>query len=427
MSRGYPNAIRRGPLSSPLPANQNKLIGVLLEFKPTGRRGTTIVPFSPGAAAKIARLARLARINPLINWAWLAYDIYRALVDLQQWSNKQYDSLRNWNYIECRPECLPGQNFGDRWKAGFVGGCYCWPYPFLTGNPMPITSGPFPSGKILEFKWPFPSITASAAKGMWSRQEHAPESAFISPIYQPQWLPPPVQLPYWIDPEMLPIRQPTGDPIAPPVSRRPSGDPRRINRRRVGHDDDGRVLRRRRLRPWEREATQIEAVVDSRLKPFVTVRNNPHQLRKPPPGEKELKKKASKALNVLLRAVGAFTETLDLVQAFWEAIPFQERPRGFHSPLDKARFIYDNFNLVDDHEVVVNIITDQIMDALIAMGAKQKQKVYESLGVPAGTANPDTWISKQAKASGQNPVKTWVRAAIDALVSEHEGSANALL
>lgn len=427
MNRGYPHSVRAGQLSSPVPANQNKLIGTLLAFEPTGRRGETRIPFSPGAASKIALLARLARVNPLINWAWLAYDIYRALNSLNQWSSRTFDLNHNWRFDACAP-CLPGVNFGDRWVNGYGGLCYCFPFPFLAGNPLPISVGPHPGGNILEFKWVHPTAptnTASAAKGIWRRRDGVPTGAFISPIYQAIFLDPPVQLPYWIDPDQLPIMQPTGDPIAPPVDRRPPEKPGRLNRRKTGH---GRVIRRKRLRPWEREAQQIEADVSPGTKPKTSLRANPHQLRKPPPREKEVKKKANKVLRILLRVVSGFTETLDLVEAFYLAIPFDERPKGFQSPWDKALFVYNNFDLLDPDEVIINVITDQIMDALIAMSAKQKQEVYEALGVPAGTADPNTWISKQQAVTGGNPVKRWVRAAVERLIDAvEEGTENAIL
>ncbi len=417
MNRGFPQQGGARPgFQGSRPA---QLYGILFFYKIPSRPGAGFIPVSPTGVARAVRLLRLARINPAINVAWLIYDTWNFLFGPINWSQlTPWDHLQNWKAQECAP-CGITAVFQNRWKDGYVGGCYCFPYPFLTGNPMPIGVGPYAAPKILEFVWWSSSNNSSWARRIWSNTSGDPQ-ALMLPVYGPQFLPAIVpDLPNWLDPDAMPIAVPVTDPLPPPWPEIPKRAPSRLPQGlRRGYGPPAR----RRLRPFERPQEGIEVEVKPKS---VTIRQQtgPHLLVKPGHNVKEVKKKVSKVFGFLLKSVGAITEGMDAINAIWKAIPFEKRPRGFQGPLEKARFIYDNFPLIVWDDAITNLIVDQIQDTLIAMGARQRQQAMADLGVPAGTANADTWISKQVPPKTRNPLEAWLTSRVNELVNELSSTA----
>ena len=110
--------------------------------------------------------------------------------------------------------------------------------------------------------------------------------------------------------------------------------------------------------------------------------------RPPPPGEKEKKVRIPSALGVALKAAYTATETADLIDALFDALPKHIRqavPRSgrtrkgarvgdgvpYATPHDKALHLWRNMRHVDAPEAVKNIIVNHVTDEIIGRSSAQ--------------------------------------------------------
>jgi len=134
-------------------------------------------------------------------------------------------------------------------------------------------------------------------------------------------------------------------------------------------------------------------------------RRNPHPWRKPGPGTKERKKQPRsmrliEKFNERLRrfvekGVGPITELIDLLDSFYDALPWDIRKRylrkGGLTPQEKLRILYEHWNMISPIELMKNVIKNEAEDRLIGgIGKRIKQ---------ATKKNP-YWVSPRGPQAG---------------------------
>lgn len=107
---------------------------------------------------------------------------------------------------------------------------------------------------------------------------------------------------------------------------------------------------------------------------------------------KEKKAKLSPAFAFFLKAVSAATESLDFVDAIYDAIPIELRPRYRDSkhekkvltPLEKAQAIFDNLENIDLDRAMINLIAEQAEDRFYGTFGKMGGEISKRLNISYG-------------------------------------------
>lgn len=168
-----------------------------------------------------------------------------------------------------------------------------------------------------------------------------------------------------LDPLILPIGVPTTWPqpvpyhLIPGWRQNPWRSPREQPQR--GYDVPGRIqLPRPRPNPGFEVNTGVAPV------PVAA-----HKYQPPGPGKKERKFTLRQSMGEgLYLTIGAITETLDVLDAFYDALPRHLRGRGKLTPQQKAALVYRHFQHLDIAKVLENIATDQVEDFVIGRLAR---------------------------------------------------------
>lgn len=168
-------------------------------------------------------------------------------------------------------------------------------------------------------------------------------------------------LPRWLDPFALPILKTVPDPMPPPFWLLPYRQP---------NPNRGSEQPIRGYPPPQQPA-----------KP----------MRRKPPGPKIKEKKARPTgLHGLVRTLQAgghmLSEFADLTEAVWKALPSKYRTKGA-SGAQMIRDIYGNYQHIDVNKMVVNIITNQVVDAAIGGSSGAVDKWLKG-SVSGYTGNP---------------------------------------
>lgn len=110
-----------------------------------------------------------------------------------------------------------------------------------------------------------------------------------------------------------------------------------------------------------------------------------------PPGDKTKEKKLIanvSASSVTGKFINITTETLDVLDAFYDALPKDLKLRGRPTPQAKAWHVYKNFDALNAEDVVKNLISNQIEDYLygkLGQGAQRGAKpILDITGRPVG-------------------------------------------
>lgn len=132
---------------------------------------------------------------------------------------------------------------------------------------------------------------------------------------------------------------------------------------------------------------------------------NGHQMRKPGSRTRERKFIANiAARSILGKMIGGVTESLDFINAIWEALPPANRTgqrmikRGKRAgeyvqafaptPNDKLRDIYRGWDKIDVEAAIRNVILEQLEDALYGRLGRAQQRLarntLERVGRPVG-------------------------------------------
>lgn len=170
-------------------------------------------------------------------------------------------------------------------------------------------------------------------------------------------------LPRPVNPIDLPIGWPVQQPDAPPVT---PGVPRPV------------VI----TQGWTPESSTSS--YESPHPPPVTPRTQPK------PGEKERKVRSNvpglfQILRRMRDAAYATTEGLDMLDAFYEALPKQyqvAKPR----PQDKAKMLYRHWEKVDLNQALLNLIQNHVEDALVGRLSRDAQREATRRGIILGPA-----------------------------------------
>lgn len=108
----------------------------------------------------------------------------------------------------------------------------------------------------------------------------------------------------------------------------------------------------------------------------------------PDRGDKERKLKAGPALTKVLRYIGHVTEAADFVDAIYDALPSQYRPRYKNTKYEKQNVsyreklqaLYDHWDKVEVDQAVYNLIYENAMDRVWGEIGKAGAQVSKNLG-----------------------------------------------
>lgn len=289
---------------------------------------------SPGRIAAGAAVRLLSRRIPYVGWVLTAWDLYNLYQQLKQ-PYAKYG---------------PGPGAGG-WQLYFdCGGGSLGPYPIsgwtscqtnylytsiVTALGKTITTGGYTYASYFKSYTGGPSIWSCVVGQTWRR-----------PVSTPT--PPHPKHPRWINPrpleEPVPVRMPRLDPaLIPPMTFAP--DPAPIPYKFVPH---------RPLPPGTSRGH--DRVPSLRF----------HQRTPPPPGTKERKLKARAAAALALKGVHVLSEALDVLDAFWNALPKNVRMRyGNATPQKKAQVIYDNYSKINMSDLMFELLWNHYSDKYI--------------------------------------------------------------
>lgn len=114
--------------------------------------------------------------------------------------------------------------------------------------------------------------------------------------------------------------------------------------------------------------------------------------RPPGPRQREIKKRfSSKFAAAVLRLVSNFTESLDMLGAFYNALPRDIRTRVWREnryivrPQDKAEALWRYWRGIDADELVRQLVREQVTDWAYGAGGQRASRFYgEATGSPLG-------------------------------------------
>lgn len=106
-----------------------------------------------------------------------------------------------------------------------------------------------------------------------------------------------------------------------------------------------------------------------------------HKPQKPGPGVKEKKTKLQKGMVVALRAGYTATEAIDAIEAIHKALPKKYQAPPGSTPQAQLLAIYKNINHLDMQKVVLNLITNHILDLLIGRASAKADPFFKKNGI----------------------------------------------
>lgn len=159
--------------------------------------------------------------------------------------------------------------------------------------------------------------------------------------------------------------------------------------------------------PYRQQAPRREFQVGRRVRPWQS--RNPADRRPPPKGTKERKLKSPVYYRAIMSIFDLVTETMDVVNALYWAIPPNLRKKGYTSPVDKARAVYRHFGEIDLDTAIKNLMRNQLEDMLIGMQSKVSQAAMRNFGFGAQAVDPIGRVSREFGAFD------WVSALLDEL------------
>lgn len=367
------------------------------------RRLRIIVPTSPRRLARYG--GNLLKLNPYLR---LLGDALNILDLLQQYQGEGWEGLGAWSkYCEC---AAPNPVYSGPWARqtassvyqsgtvkGLVTGCQAGQaiLPETLGNPWNGVANSARSVGIGR------TVIISGSYRMQYQEGYTRPNTGAFPL--PQYkdpraaiaLPPPVPQtwPLSVFPELA---APLQAPAFPPP--RPRSMPAGV--RSVNSAASYGTEPRRAVAPASNSSSvPNDWAVSIELGPAVKGAPTTHTLA-PPTGAgkpsrertKEAKVKISPAFAVVLKAVGMGTEAIDIVNAIYEALPREYRPkfRGTDQELrsatllQKMQALYDHADKIVLDDALRNLLTEQVEDAFYGKIGKVGGEISKRLGINYG-------------------------------------------
>lgn len=202
------------------------------------------------------------------------------------------------------------------------------------------------------------------------------------------------------EPIAFPEPDPFGSPdprLRPPPRPRPTSTPDNPldpapGPQRAEPPATDRLIPSRGSKPSDRPAQRTD------IAPGAGVKTGPatHSSKPPPPGEVERKVAIkSKAVRIVTNIVNGVTESLDVINSLWDALPkqYQTRKRGERTtPQQKTADLIKHYEQIDINAAIYNIGVNQIEDYVFgragqALGKASKKNPFgRPLGYGAGEA-----------------------------------------
>lgn len=364
-------------------------------------------PVSPARLAKFGRT--VLRLNPYIRLAGWGLDILEILAARQ---SEGWENLGGWvRYGACSspdpsynlPHALIGQttlansntllNIVNNCLGGqgIIAGSQGNPWAYVNNNSRSVSIG----------------RTRDAFGSLRGENQEAFTRPTNGPFQRPTWrnATPSIALPirgpqFWpvtADPAIAPPMQ--APALAPPVPWR-LGPSWTAPNRQAGYSPSGRSHLRTGPVPSGQEvpnewslsiqspAAQGAGQAAPRTHKLVPPRRGGPSARK----EKEIKVKVPHALSVILKVAGQATEGVDLVNAIYDALPVEYRPKYKNTSFEKRNVtiqemmgaIWEHADKLPMDQVINNIIEDNIKDAAFGKLGQLHGDVSIRLGRPYG-------------------------------------------
>lgn len=385
---------RRSPTPSPRAprrgANDNvpRRSGANDNFRP--RNSAPRVPINPRRLARFGRI--ILRANPYINLLDNAINLYEIFMGSQPegWSN-----LGSWQLVATCSTPDPTYNMGP----GLIGRTSismnstlinaanrCTKLQAIIGD----VGNPWASvedwartvsiGKTTTFG----TSPRGQAQQTFSRPE---QGSFDLPQYQPAR--PPAILPPVV-PETWPS---TADPaLAPPFMGQPFSAPVPYHLNPIWRAPNRVVSNGTDNPPLGTVPNDWSVSIDVSRNPLPHSAPKTHELRPPRDNEKEGKVKASALAVYALKAVNHVTEGIDFVNALYDALPTEYRPKFKDTnyellnvtPEKKAKAIFQNFDKINLAEALQNLISNEFEDRLIGEVGQWTGDISRDLGLNYG-------------------------------------------
>lgn len=379
------------PSMPPPAANDNRPSLPVIPFPLKHAAGRKAAQSLAGLAAKA-----LLRLNPWVRIAWTLYDVYDMYRQTQgPYNQPSYfdvpsgwvldrdcglsgDVALNHTYVCGTNYNIPPALFADyQTFPRYAGGRYWYSryqyIGFFFGNhrlklaqsytypvaPEPLIPPPHPA-----------VIPAVVQPGKFIPAPRPPRGVPASPWTQPAPLPTPA-----LDPFALPVQQPVEVPrpipyrLIPYRVPNPYRSPLEQPSRGPGPQDE--------LKPRQLPQEEATKVLEPGKPPVVGA---PPELRRPGPGVKERKIRATRAAGKIVAAVNQVTEAKDVVEAFYEALPDKFKPHVGKqvkvqvSFTEKARLVYRHFQDIPAYDALKALADNQAEDRFFgAIGQDLKQ------------------------------------------------------
>lgn len=387
-SSGYQRALDRQRYG--VPAN--------VDEPPAARKSTvpdvrgTVPEWLPKAArafgafaARYGPLGRFAgRLNPLINFLWTAYDVYKL------WQSYHVDDdPYTWSRFVVPPGFVLWRNCGNPpvrliktnysqascpnlslWQAGsepaaepvYFSSFRIWYYYKFDH----YWNGYNYYKKSMAWKENSPYLpgTPIGMKALPVRRWHPAQDAMAA-----------------IDPLSQPVGAPEPDPNLAPKPR---------------------ALPKRGENPWRSPEEQRQASYDVPPRPGETPRpdvrgrrvvreiGKPNQVtaaspKREPPGPRVKEKKVrSKFARVVGAIVNEVSETTDYIDAVFKALPKKRRPRWMKRPDQRIHQIWTHWDELDWEQVAINLVLNEIEDRSIGYLGKKSKQAREAVAAVLG-------------------------------------------
>lgn len=127
-----------------------------------------------------------------------------------------------------------------------------------------------------------------------------------------------------------------------------------------------------------------------------------HRRTPPPRGTKERKLRSRAAAALALKGVHVLSEALDVLDAFWNALPKDIRRRyGNATPQKKAQVIYDNYSQIDMSDLMFELLWNHYSDKYIGKLYGKLDQWGRNRNITWGPYGPGGPWSPSGKAAGE--------------------------
>lgn len=286
-----------------------------------------------------------------------AMDLWRLWEAQQESSARAYAG--GWRIVQT---CKSGVADHIIYVNGFVPSVPCGILQIATG-PFPFNNNSTSRSDYNRVPYPDPNGYRLDAIRLWRRPAPGPARPWIMPMPDP-----------WAPPDIIPTIAPQFSPVrAPGVTPQPAPLPWRFR-------NHGGLASQRSYGPRYQSgyASGLNQRPDVVIAPSGVTTSPP----KPPgqtnrPRRKERKHTLKSAAGGALAVVGVVTEGLDMLNAFFNALPDGIKRRLFHangrkhlSPQQKLAAVYKHFDSLQTSDVLLNIVSDQLEDFVIGSLAR---------------------------------------------------------